>query len=231
MFPFTVFIRVVSFPFDKEGIMVHWWLTIQGIVITRVNMLWSIRIEGRNKAKPCETYVIISNHQSMLDILLITSLRYRLRWVSKIEIFRVPLLGWSMKMACYIPIDRGNSESKAIMMGKSLTSLQKGISVMLFPEGTRSIDGVMRDFKKGAFQMAIETKRPILPVVLDGTGKVLPRKGFIFSGSHPLRVRVLDPISPENFGTTDPVVLAEKLKNIIESDLQKMRNENEHILQ
>jgi 1-acyl-sn-glycerol-3-phosphate acyltransferase len=227
MFPITVLIWSICFPFDRESIMVHWWLTFQGIVLARFNLLWKIKTEGREKAKKGETYVIISNHQSILDILLITCLRLRLRWISKIENFRIPVLNLSMRMARYIPIDRGNPDSKAVMMDAAVRSLNHGISIMMFPEGTRSKDSKIQDFKKGAFQMALNTKKPILPVIIDGTGKVLPKKGIIFSGGYQLMVKVLDPVYPQSFGTTDPEELAREFKKIMETALNEMRRETD----
>jgi 1-acyl-sn-glycerol-3-phosphate acyltransferase len=224
MFPITIIIWLVSTPFDHEHITVHWWLNYQGVVLSRCNLLWKIKIEGREKAKKNETYVIISNHQSILDILLITCLRYRLRWISKIENFSIPLLSWSMRMARYIPIERGNPESKVIMMEESIRTLKQGISIMMFPEGTRSKDDRIMDFKKGAFQMAIITEKPVLPVIIDGTGKVLPKKGIIFSGGYLLTIKVLDPVYPQSFGTTDPEELASKFRKLMEVALNEMNN-------
>ena len=109
------------------------------------------------------------------------------------------------------------------MMEEAVRSLKNGISIMMFPEGTRSKDGSIQDFKKGAFQMALGTKKPILPVIIDGTGKVLPKKGIIFSGGYQLRVRVLDPVYPQDFGTTDPEELASRLKCIMEVALNEIR--------
>jgi 1-acyl-sn-glycerol-3-phosphate acyltransferase len=224
MFPVTVLIWMICYPFDHEHLLVHWWLTFQGVVLCSCNPLWKTKTEGREKYKKDETYVIISNHQSILDILLITSLRFRMRWISKIENFTVPLLSWSMKMAMYIPIDRGNPDSKAVMMEESERTLHKGISIMMFPEGTRSKDGNIIDFKKGAFQLALNTGKPILPVIIDGSGKVLPKKGIIFSRGYPLIVKVLDPVYPESFKTSDPEQLALAFRNLMEKELNSIRD-------
>jgi 1-acyl-sn-glycerol-3-phosphate acyltransferase len=227
MFPFTVTIWIVCYPFDRESTVVHKWMTIQGVVLCRFNLLWKIKLEGREKARKNETYVIISNHQSILDILLITCLRFKLRWISKVENFRIPILNWSMKMAKYIPVERGNPESKIIMMEESIRTLKQETSIMMFPEGTRSKDGRIMDFKKGAFQMAIITGKPVLPIIIDGTGKVLPKKGIVFSGGYLLRARVLDPVYPNEFGSSDPEIVAENFRNLMEIALNKMRKESE----
>jgi 1-acyl-sn-glycerol-3-phosphate acyltransferase len=228
MFPLTVMIWLVCFFFDHERKMVHGWLNLQGIVLCRCSLLWKIKIEGREKTKKGETYIIISNHQSILDILLITCLRYRLRWISKIENFRIPVLNWSMKMAKYIPIDRGNPDSKVVMMEESLRSLKQGISIMMFPEGTRSKDGRIMNFKKGAFQMAMKADKPILPIIIDGTGNVLPKKGIIFSGGYLLSVKVLDPVYPESFCTEDPEELASNFRDIMEKALDGIHKKTDN---
>ena len=112
----------------------------QSLVISFLIPIWTIHIEGREKALKGATYVIISNHQSILDILLINCLRYKFKWISKIENFNVPVIGWYLRMADYITVDRGNEESKAEMLERSFTCLKRGISIMIFPEGTRSLE-------------------------------------------------------------------------------------------
>jgi 1-acyl-sn-glycerol-3-phosphate acyltransferase len=185
--------------------------------------VWDLTIEGREKAVPGETYVIISNHQSILDIIFINSLRYRYKWISKIEIMDKPLLGWYLRMAGYITVDRGDKESKEEMLAKSLDCLMNDTSIMLFPEGTRSVDGEIGFFKRGAFQLAINAKKPILPVVLDGAGKSLPKHGFIFHGSQKINLRVFDPVPFESFNTDDPDALALKFSTFMTEALKEMR--------
>jgi 1-acyl-sn-glycerol-3-phosphate acyltransferase len=148
---------------------------------------------------------------------------YRFRWVSKIENYKVPVLGWYLRMAKYITIDRGNKESKAEMLERSALSLRKGISIMMFPEGTRSTDREIGPFKLGAFQLALMTDKSILPVIVDGTGGVLPKHGLIFSSGHSIRMKVLDPVHPGLFGTADPEELASKFRTLMVDELKKMR--------
>jgi 1-acyl-sn-glycerol-3-phosphate acyltransferase len=224
LFPVSLVIWLVTFPFDRERIVMHWWLVIQGIFFSRMIPIWRIRVEGREKAKKRETYVIISNHQSMLDILILNCLRLRFRWISKIENYKTPVIGWYLRMAKYITVDRGNMESKAVMMAKSEESLKKGISIMMFPEGTRSPDREIALFKLGAFQLALSASKPILPVIVDGTGGVLPKHGMILSKGNLLKIKVLDPVRPESFGTDDPEILASKLRGIMTEELHKIRN-------
>jgi 1-acyl-sn-glycerol-3-phosphate acyltransferase len=225
LFPVAFLMWVVTLPFDRERWITHWILVFQSILILSVIPVGRIRIEGRKKAIRGTTYVVISNHQSILDILLVNCLRYRYKWISKIENMKVPAVGWYLKMAGYITVDRGNDESKAAMREKSLACLQRGCSIMLFPEGTRSQNGEIGFFKRGAFQLAMQAEVPILPVVLDGTSDILPKHGFRINSGHRVRMRVLDPIKPSDFETTDPDVLALNVSNMMRSELHSMKQE------
>jgi 1-acyl-sn-glycerol-3-phosphate acyltransferase len=225
LFPVSVFIWFITYPFDRERTITHWWLVIQAVFFSRIVPLWRLKVEGREKAKKHIPYVIISNHQSLLDILILNCLWYRFRWISKIENYKVPVIGWYLRMANYITVDRGDKESKAIMMERSAESLRNGISIMIFPEGTRSADREIGPFKLGAFQLAIMTDKSILPVIVDGTGGMLPKHGLIFSTGHHLRIKVLDPVHPGSFGTADPEELASKFWNLMISELRKIREE------
>ncbi|MCJ7449819.1 MAG: 1-acyl-sn-glycerol-3-phosphate acyltransferase [Bacteroidales bacterium] len=223
--PITFIIWLLVLPFDRNRSVVHWIQIYLSIIISYLIPIWKIKIEGRNKAIHGTTYVIISNHQSILDILLINCLRLRFKWISKIENNKVPVLGWYLKMADYITVDRGDKESKEMMLLESYKCLQKGISLMIFPEGTRSVDRQIGFFKRGAFQLAISADKPILPVLIDGTGGILPKHGLIIGGWHKIIIRVLDPVTPGSFGTNDPDKLAIKFQNMMISELDKLRNE------
>lgn len=225
LFPLSLIIWLITLPFDRERTIMHWWLVFHGILFSRLIPLWRLEVEGREKAGKGKTYVIISNHQSILDILILNCLRYRFRWISKIENYRLPVIGWYLRMAKYITIDRGNKDSKAVMMEKSAETLRKGISIMIFPEGTRSVDKEIGPFKLGAFQLALMTGRPVLPVLVDGTGGFLPKHGLVFSRGHKLKIRVLDPVPPEQFATDDPEVLAGRFRDLLVRELAHLRNE------
>jgi len=186
---------------------------------------WRIKTEGREKALRGAPYVIISNHQSILDILLINCLRYRFKWVSKIENMKVPVLGWYLRMAGYITVNRGDKDSKDDMMERSYNFLAKGISIMMFPEGTRSVNGEIGFFKRGAFEMAINTSIPILPILIDGTGGILPKHGLVFNTGQKIRIRVFDPVQPDSFDTDQPDVLSSRFSKFMSDALREMRAE------
>jgi len=130
-------------------------------------------------------------------------------------------------MADYITVDRGNKESKEKMMEEALECLKRNISIMLFPEGTRSPDRQIGFFKRGAFQLAILAEKPILPVIIDGSGGVLPKHGLVFGGFNNINIRVLDPVTPDRFGTKDWDALAMRFQEMMTEELRKLREKND----
>lgn len=223
MFPVTILLYLfIALPFSEHRI-IHKWLSFQAIILIRLNPLWTINIEGRENFDSSQNYVIISNHQSMLDIPLMQCLRFPFVWISKIENTRKPIIGLSMKMAGYLTVERGNKESVISLMNKAEKVIKGGNSVFFFPEGTRSKNNEIKSFKSGAFSLAMEMDKAILPILLDGTGAVLPKRGMVFSSGHKLIVKVLRPISPDEFGTDDPEELAEKFQGILTESLKIMR--------
>jgi 1-acyl-sn-glycerol-3-phosphate acyltransferase len=224
LFPLTFIIWLIVLPFDRNRFVTHWLLVYQSIMLSSLIPIWKIKVDGREKAVRGTTYVIISNHQSILDILLINYLRYRFKWISKIENMKLPVLGWYLGMAGYITVNRGNDESKAEMLAKSYKCLKQGISIMIFPEGTRSADGEIGFYKRGAFQLAIQAYIPILPVLIDGTTDILPKHGLKFGSGYHVRIKVLDPVLPSAFGTDNPDILAGKLNLLMKSELTALRS-------
>lgn len=222
LFPLTFIIWLLVLPFDRDRLVIHWILMYQSFFLVSLMPVWKVKIEGREKAVPGTTYVIISNHQSILDILLINSLKLRYKWISKIENIKVPVLGWYLKMAGYITVNRGNEESKVGMLERSFDCLKRDISIMLFPEGTRSTDGQIGFFRRGAFQLALQANVPILPILIDGTGGILPKHGLIFNSGQNITVRVLDPVRPESFGTDNVDELAAKFNSMLVDEMQNL---------
>jgi 1-acyl-sn-glycerol-3-phosphate acyltransferase len=224
LFPLTFIIWLLVLPFDKERVVIHWMLIYQGVILTRMIPIWKIDIEGTEKFVSGTTYIFISNHQSILDILFLNTLRYKYKWISKIENVKVPVLGWYVKMAGYITVNRGDEESKAEMLERAYRCLKSGMSIMIFPEGTRSHDKEIGFFKRGAFQLAMQAEVPILPIIIDGTGNILPKHGLLFNSGLRIKIKILDPVLPESFGNISPEELALKLNSIMKSELKQSRD-------
>jgi 1-acyl-sn-glycerol-3-phosphate acyltransferase len=178
-----------------------------------------VQVIGREKIRPDVAYVMVANHQSLLDILILFRLFRHFKWVSKVENFRIPFIGWNMILNRYIKLRRGDRASVVNMMQACEQALAEGNSIMMFPEGTRSMDGRLRAFKPGAFALAQRMGVPLLPIVLEGTGNALPKRGFVLQGRHQIRIRVLEEISPETFATVKLEELVERVRNRFAQEL------------
>jgi 1-acyl-sn-glycerol-3-phosphate acyltransferase len=174
----------------------------------RLGKLWAhsilaaagVRVEvgGEENVSTCPSCVLISNHQSGFDILaLLLSVPASTRFVAKESLFRIPFLGWSMTAAGFIPIDRTNRTRAIRSLKKAAESVRQGRPVILFAEGTRSLDGRLAPFKRGAFHLAVEAGVPVVPVAISGSWRILPpRSSRLRSGT--IRVRFASPIPVED---------------------------------
>ena len=221
LFPVAVAIFCLTAPFDRRLRALHVFTCFWGSLYTWANPAWPVRIEGREKIRRDATYVMVANHQSLLDILVLFRLFVHYKWVSKIENFRIPLIGWNMRLNRYIELRRGDRSSVVQMLTRCRETLAAGSSVMIFPEGTRSPDGRLRAFKTGAFLLAQSTRQPILPIVIEGTASALPKRGFVLQGRHRIRVSVLDEIPPESFAAESPEELALRVQALIAGYLKE----------
>ena len=193
LFPVALLLWAVTRPFDHRTRALHlftcWWASLY----TWLNPWWPVEVSGRSRIPdgPC---VLVANHLSLLDILVLFRLATPFTWVSKAENFRVPFVGWNMRLNRYIALKRGDRESVLRMLAQCEAALRDGTPVMMFPEGTRSHDGLLRPFKAGAFDLAQRTGLPVVPIVVRGTGDALPRRGFVLHGRHEISLTVLDPV-------------------------------------
>jgi 1-acyl-sn-glycerol-3-phosphate acyltransferase len=194
LWSWAVVIWLVTLPFDKNLKALHWFSSWWGYHYVWLWPWWWVTYEGRDKL-PKGPAVLAANHQSMADILVLYGLIHPFKWVSKAEIFKVPIIGWNMRMNDYVRLERGRATSAKKMMKACLEHLARGASIMIFPEGTRTRDGELRPFKHGAFTMAIDAKVPVVPILVEGTYTILPPTGWVLTqGMTRPTVRVLDPI-------------------------------------
>jgi 1-acyl-sn-glycerol-3-phosphate acyltransferase len=169
----------------------------------------SVRVEGLEHANPERPCVYVVNHQSMVDILAVFATRLPYLWVSKVENFYAPFLGWNMWLNGYVPLKRGYLPSILRMVRSCLKHLSAGHSLCVFPEGTRSSDGNLIDFYRGAFWVATKKRVPIVPIVIEGTGAILRKKSMLIR-PQPTLVRVLPAIDPADVGYDD-----RKLRDVV----------------
>jgi len=225
LFPVAVAVWALTLPFDRRQVLLHRFTCFWASLYSWVNPNWPVTVTGREKIRRDETYVMVANHLSLLDILVLFRLFVHFKWVSKIENFSIPCVGWNMRLNGYIELIRGDKESVVKMLAACEEALAASNSIMMFPEGTRSPDGVLRSFKPGAFELALRTECPILPIVVEGTAKALPKKGFVLQGRHPIRITVLEPLAWEDFRHLSAKELAERTRALIETQLDGSTDE------
>ncbi len=201
--------------FDKRLVILHWFTCLWGSMYVWIMPAWSVTVAGRDKIPRKGSRVVVSNHQSQLDILVCFTLFFHYKWISKIEMFKVPFIGWNMTLNRYIRLQRGDKESIQQMLADAEKTLDQGSSVFMFPEGTRSPDGNVKPFKPGAFHLAKKTKKSILPIAVSGTTNALPKKSMNFHGFHKIQVTILDEIPYEEFADLTDEETAEMVRQRI----------------
>jgi 1-acyl-sn-glycerol-3-phosphate acyltransferase len=183
-------------------------------VTATLNPLWRFRTAGTMPSDPRRPYVVVSNHESFVDILLISHLPWEMKWLSKAELFRLPFMGWLMHLAGDIPVKRGFGPSAVEAIARCREMLDRKVSVMIFPEGTRSTTADLLPFKDGAFRLAIDAGVPVLPLALHGTSTALRKHDWRFGPSR-ATVRVLEPVETTGLTPEDVPALKARIREMI----------------
>jgi len=199
LFAVALVVFVVTWPFDRRRVALQLWSCFWASFYIYANPLWRVRVTGRDKLPWRGAAVIVANHLSLIDILVLYGLYRTFKWVSKAEIFKVPVVGWNMVLNDYVRLLRGDRESIRAMMQHCREHLARGTPVLIFPEGTRSPTGELQAFRDGAFRLAVEAGCPIVPVVVRGTHESLPKHGLVLRSRMDGQVTVLDAIDPKAF--------------------------------
>ncbi len=207
--------------FDKRMIILNLFSSLWASIYIWVMPLWSVNITGREKMNMKKSYVVVSNHQSQLDILVAYRLFFPFRWISKAEVFKLPVLGWNMQLNGYVKLIRGDKESIKKMFKQCEDLLAQNISIMIFPEGTRSRTGIVKAFKPGAFILAKKMKKPILPMVINNTKDALPKHSLRFHGRHRMELEVLDEIPYARFKDMEIDALSDMVQKMIGSRVKE----------
>lgn len=218
----AVFIWFITMPFDKNKRLLHLYTCFWGALYTWVFPGWKVRMKDRKNFRNNVTYVVVSNHQSQLDILLAFNLFKHFKWVSKAEIFKLPFVGWNMYLNRYVKLVRGDKESIEKMMVTSEERLREGSSVYICPEGTRSMDGRVKQFKPGAFILAHKLKLPIIPIAISGTCKALPKYSMNTKGIQHLYLDIMEEIPYEKFASMTVEETSNMVRGIISSRVEEL---------
>ena len=213
-FPLLVLLRLVLAPFDPGRYWTGLFFRQLAVVTVTLNPFWRFRATGVKIPDPRRPYVVVSNHESFADILLISHLPWEMKWLSKVELMKIPVIGWDMYLAGDVPVERGAGRSAVKALRRCREVLDRKVSVIIFPEGTRSASGEMLPFKDGAFRLAIDAGVPILPLAVSGTGTALRKHSWKVGRSRAF-VRVLEPVETTGMTTRDVPALRDRVRDLI----------------
>jgi 1-acyl-sn-glycerol-3-phosphate acyltransferase len=179
-----------------------------------INPFWDFRTVGAEGVDTTKPHLFVANHKSLADVFLLCLLPWEMKYLSKESIFKVPLLGWQMRVSRDIPIERGNKDSARRALEAMRDRLSRGSSVIVFPEGTRSPDGSIAPFREGAFRLAIELGVDVVPLAVAGTENTLPKHSLVFRPTS-ASVTVLPAVSVTGMTADDAPRLAERVRSEI----------------
>jgi 1-acyl-sn-glycerol-3-phosphate acyltransferase len=206
---------VFTFPFDPQRKLLHrqcfWWSD----AIIGLNPYWKVKVRGLENADPKRTYVIVANHQSLADIVVLYQTRLQFKWVAKEDLFSIPFLGWCLGLCKHIRLKRKDHGSIRDVYREAIHYLRSGMSVLFFPEGTRSETDVMNPFQSGAFKLALSEKLPILPIAIRGTRDAIPKGGWVMKSRVFCDLTVLEPIETVEFQHSNFQQLSEMVRSRI----------------
>ena len=183
----------VTAPFDPDRSVLHAFVCWSCHAYLHVNPLWRVRVEGRERI-PRGASVLVVNHQSMADVAACMGLHRPFKFVSKASLFSLPVVGWAMKMLRYVRLERGRPHSTRAMLDQCRHWLRRGMSVLMFPEGTYAPGAALLHFKPGAFVLARDERVPMVPVLISGTRDLVVGDGPWMAPRVNIRIRVLDPV-------------------------------------
>ena len=209
MFAIFAAVWVLTVPFDRNRTVCHRVSRFWSKMIYRICPWWRVRVSGLEHAVGGGPFVVVANHQAMLDIPLLYVLPFNFKWVSKREVYRIPLFGWVLWMHGDVAIERGGAASAKAMLRQCEAYLRRGVSIVMFPEGTRTKTGRVNGFKEGAMLLAKQSGAAILPVVIDGTFDAFADGSR--AEPHTFRVEVLAPVKADEVARTPVRELRDRL--------------------
>jgi len=217
----SLIIKIMPFPINNRERLVHaqcfWWSD----TLIALNPFWKLKIEGLENIDHSKTYVIVANHQSLADIIMIYQTHMYFKWVAKKELLKLPFIGGLLWVNDHILLSREELSSIKEVYRQAAEQLRKGVSMLFFPEGTRSNSDEMGEFKNGAFKLAIREGISLLPVYIGGTREAIPKGGWIFKTKVFGRLVILPPIDTSGLKIAD----FEALRDSVRGKLQELASQ------
>lgn len=220
-FPGSCLIWLVTKPFDPKLRWLHLYTCFWASSYSWINPFWRVKVLNRQNIRPEGTYVLVANHRSMIDIFVLYRLFKHFKWVSKVEVLKVPVIGWNMRLNEYVALQRGSKASIKQMMEDCEAALAKGSSIMIFPEGTRSATDELGTFRAGAFTLAKKMGVPIVPIAVKGTGQLLTRRGGLL-GFRTIQVSVLPELTAQECADLTAKQLTDRVVEQIQGELGRL---------
>jgi 1-acyl-sn-glycerol-3-phosphate acyltransferase len=221
------FLTLVTYPFDRRGKVIHRYARLWGKSALLANHV-KVRMDGLEELNGKGPYIFMSNHQGSYDIFaLLAHLPFQFKWLAKKELFSIPFFGWTMAAAGYISIDRKGTRQTVKALNEAAEKIREGMSVVIFPEGSRSPDGSIQPFKKGGFTLAIKSGVPIVPIAITGTREIMP-KDKLTAASGQIRIRMSPPIEIKNYSLKDRKSLMEKVSKTISKNFTLISSPSPH---
>ena len=213
-----ILVILVSF-FSRNGNVPHLMARLWANSILWVSRA-KVTVMGTEKLTRGRSYIYMPNHQSNADIpLLLGRLPVQFRWLAKAELFKIPIFGRAMRGVGYISIDRSNRKSAFESLARAARTIRNGTSVLIFPEGTRSLDGRLLPFKKGGFVLAVDAGVPIVPVIIRGTRQIMAKGQFLIRPV-PVVLQILDPVETGDYTRKTKDELLERIRTILNDHLE-----------
>jgi 1-acyl-sn-glycerol-3-phosphate acyltransferase len=222
--PTMVLLYLVTVPRDAGRYAVGWWFRRAAVTVVKLNPLWRFRTEGVRITDPRRPYVAVANHESIADIFLLSHLPWEMKWLSKQSAFSLPLMGWMMRMAGDVGVERGSTLSRARALEQCRDRLERRVSILIMPEGMRTLDGRLGRFHDGAFRLAVETGCPVLPIAVAGANHALAKGSWVMNPARAI-ARVLPPVETHGLTLADVPALRERVREMIDSARNELLRE------
>ena len=209
------------------------FVTVGGDTAHKVGRIWAkcilalsnirVTVKGISNLKPGRSYIYMANHMSNFDIPVLQAyLPVQFRWLAKAELYKIPVFGYAMKRAGYISIDRSDRKSAIESLNKAVNIIRDGVSVVIFPEGTRSSTHNIQPFKKGGFFLAVDSGVPIIPIIIRGTERIMPKKQLLIKPGN-VTLEIAKPINSSDYTRKTKDDLMDKIRDIFLKSFEKSK--------